>query len=107
LQRVVIPLLMGPGILPAGRSRQRIQDRGDDSGALGGQVAGHDPGAFEGGLHGDGPVVEPVTGVVVGRGGPGVDLRGQLGRVPLVGAGPGGRDQDLIRGGPAVPGQPE
>src|SRR5204863_192862 len=44
LQRVVVPLWLGPGVLGPGRGGQRVQDSGDGFGAFRGQIAGQDPG---------------------------------------------------------------
>ena len=45
----MVPLPLGPVIFFPGRGGQRVQDRGDGGGALGGQVAVHHPGPADGG----------------------------------------------------------
>ena len=102
----MVALVPGPGVLGAHRGGQGLQDRGDHGGAVGGQVAVDDPGAGEGGLDPDLPVLEPGLRVILALGqGPGVDLRGEGSEVFLAGPGPGRGDQDLIGGGPAGPGE--
>ena len=101
LQSVVITLLPGPGVLRAQGGGEGLQDRADHGGAVRGQVTGEDPGAGEGGLDPDPPVLEPGLRVILAFGqGPGVNLRGEPSQVFLPGPGPGRGDQDLIGGGP-------
>ena len=58
LQRVMTALRLAPGILRAGRRRQRIQHRAHDRRALRGQIPRQHPGTPERGLHPHAPVRE-------------------------------------------------
>jgi hypothetical protein len=99
LERIVIPLLLGPVIFGVGRGGQRVQHRCDGLSALGRQVAVQDAGALERGDQPHGPVVEDLAGVLVGGCGPGllVDLPVQLGQVLQAHAGQGRRDEFVVR----------
>jgi len=97
-ERVVIPLLMAPGIFRPGRGGQRVQHRPDDRRAFRAEITGQDPGAAERGLQPHRAVVEVPGRVLIGKAGPGplVHLPGELGQVPQ--PHPGGRrgEQDLL-----------
>ena len=60
LQCVVEPLLPGPAVLGAVLLAERLKDRGDRGGALGGQVAPDHSRPAERGAHLHVPVIEPV-----------------------------------------------
>src|ERR1035441_10177058 len=107
-ESVVVPLLMTAGVAGAAGGGQRLQDRADQGGALGGEVARQDPGTLERGLQADGPVLEgPARVIVTGvRAGAGLDLSSQGGQVAQVHALTGRAGQDLIGGVAALPGEP-
>jgi hypothetical protein len=105
LQAVVVALALGAGVLSAHRRGQRVQHRGHDGRALGGQVTGHQAGAVKRGLQAEGAVLEAAVVVIVILGRAGADLGGQAGQVPLVGACPGRGKQDLIGGLTALLGE--
>ena len=66
MQRIVVALVLGPGVLGSGRGGQGVQHGGDDGGALGGQIPGDDPGPAERGLRPDAAVLEIGQQVIVG-----------------------------------------
>jgi hypothetical protein len=103
LERVMVTLITGPGVLRAHRGRQSAQHRGHHRRALRSQVPGDDASPGERGLHPELAVLEGRLRVVLGlRQGPGVDLGGQAGQIVLTGPGPGRGDQDVIGGGAAI-----
>jgi hypothetical protein len=100
-----MPLALRAGVLGAQRRGQRVQHGAHYGRAFRGQVAGHHAGAVEGGLQAERAVLEaPVIVLVVVRGA-GADLGSQTGQVPLVGAGPGRGQEDLIGGLTALKGE--
>ncbi len=99
LQGVMAALRLAPGILRPGRGRQRVQHRGQNGGALRGEIPGQDPGALERGLQLHRPVAERLVLVLVfvlGEG-PGVDLPGQPGQVRHIRAARRRPEQDRVR----------
>ena len=107
LERIVVALFAGPGVLGPGRGRQGLQHRGHHRRALRRQVPGDHACPVEGGLHPELAVLEAQLRVIVllVRQGPGVDLRSQGGQVVLVGPVPRRGHQDLIGGLAAGSGQ--
>ena len=99
LQRVVVPLLLGAGVLGAGRGGQGVQHSRDGFGTLGRQVTVQDTGALERRDQPHGPVVEYLVFVLVGGCGPGllVDLAVQLGQVLQAHPGQGRSNEFLLR----------
>ena len=96
LERIVIPLPLGPGVLRPGFLSQRVQDGLHRFGAAGGQVAVEPAGAAQGGLEPDLAVFESVIAVVVGFGQAAAHLLGQPGQVGQFGAAGGGAEEDLV-----------
>jgi hypothetical protein len=98
---------MGAAVLRARRGAQRIQDRPHDGGAFRCQVPVQHPGALEGRLQGNGPVLEPLRRIFIGQVAPGplVQLRGQPGQIPQVHPCLRCGQQDRVGGRTAVLGQ--
>ena len=67
MQRVVVPLVLGPVILFPGRGGQRVQHRRHRRGALGGQVAVHHAGPADRGSQLQTAVGELPPGVLIRR----------------------------------------
>ncbi len=107
LERVVVALLHGAGVLGTHLLAQGVQHRLQRGGAPGGQVPGDPPGAAEGGVELQAAVQEPVIAVLIGAGYPAPDLLRQLrqaGQVRAAGR-RGQQDRVRIRRGPRPAGR--
>jgi len=104
VQRIVVALGVGPGVLRAGRGGQGVQHLGHYRGALRGQVATHNSRAAEGGLQPYRAVVEFAVRIAVGSigPGPGGHLASQFSQASQVHPGPRSADQDRVGGITAV-----
>ena len=89
-------LPLGPGVFRPGFLAQSVQHGLHRFGAAGSQVAVESPGAAQGGLEPELPVLEPVIPVTVGLGEAAPHLLGQPGQVGQFGAAGRGGEQDLV-----------
>ena len=107
LQRVVVALLMRPGVLRPRRRRQGVQHRADQRRALRGQVTAQHPRTVKRGLQPHRPVLKRPARVLIRhiRAGPLIQLRRQPAQIPQVHPRPRRRHQDRVRRRLAIAGQ--
>ena len=107
LERVVVPLPLGPVVFLPGRGGQRVQHGGDRGGALGGQVPVHDPGAADGGGQLHLPVRELPARILIRQvpAGPHEHLREQARQIRQPQASGEGGEQLLVAQVPVIAGE--